>query len=166
MFDLWPLEVIAYFGSEEDTSSILLVQFTVQGERFRIDMSLQPSTWANLQICFHTENLTVNTTPFRMLQNISIFKLGKEVFTFWLRRGSVEYGNFSLNVSFMSFFRSDGFTYLMTVVWKRSIHISRTKIQFQMLHFIHEIQNKVFRDRSFSWTFWIILQLYYLNIIF
>ncbi len=52
VFDLWPLEVIAYFGSEEDTSSgakfmILLVQFTVQGELFKIDIQ---SSWANLQI--------------------------------------------------------------------------------------------------------------------
>lgn len=36
-----------------------------------------------------------------------------------LLRVSLMWGNFSLNVSFMSFFRSDGLTYSITVVWGR-----------------------------------------------
>lgn len=41
---------------------------------------------------------------------------------------SLMWGNFSLKVSFMSFFRSDGFTYSTTVVWrdeKQRQHFSR-----------------------------------------
>ena len=34
-----------------------------------------------------------------------------------LLRVSLTWGNFSLNESFMSFFRSDGLTYSITVVW-------------------------------------------------
>lgn len=41
------------------------------------------------------------------------------------------WGNFSLKVSFMSFLRSEGLTYSMTVVWKEKPEVASTRPHFQ-----------------------------------
>ena len=55
-------------------------------------------------------------------------------FFFYLRillRVSLMWGNFSLNVSFMSFFRSDGLTYSMTVVWRKKRREEKKKRRWE-----------------------------------
>lgn len=52
---------------------------------------------------------------------------------------SLIWGNFSLNVSFMSFFRSDGFTYSITVVWKWQTRVCLINI-IQILWHLSDIQ--------------------------
>lgn len=152
--DLVLLEITADLGRQKNTSScteltILLVQFTLKHKFFKIDKShghrrLLVATFILGQLFYlpfqtagrwKTEKEKGRDTKTKLMKKFCQIKsiVTEPLFHLLILLSvSLIWGNFSLKVSFMSFLRSEGLTYSMTVVWKE-----KPEVVSEWPHFHH-----------------------------
>lgn len=131
--DLVLLEVAADLGRQEDARAgaeftVLLVQFSLKHELLEVDEShghrrLLVATLILRQLSYLAFQAAGSWRDERERREVElpsqIISTSLQVFFFYLLillSVSLIWGNFSLKVSFMSFLRSEGLTYSMTVV--------------------------------------------------